>query len=144
MKNETQQISNQPQRTFYRSISAQKNNINLPKRQRSNNDIIRKSPINSIHYIYQKKGDHKPPQNIVTIKKNNKICLEGELNIYKNGQTQVNSNIKETNNNYKHMKAFIKIEYQIKSGIIGACPQKVLYLFQMIILQKNIPIITII
>ena len=100
MKNETQQITNKPQRAFYRSISARpKNSINLTKRQINNNNIIQKSPINNIHYIYQKKSDHKPPQNIITVKKNNKICLEGELNIYKNG----NSNIKETNNNYNHI-----------------------------------------
>ena len=100
MKNETQQITNKPQRAFYRSISARpKNSINLTKRQINNNNIIQKSPINNIHYIYQKKSDHKPPQNIITVKKNNKICLEGELNIYING----NSNIKETNNNYNHI-----------------------------------------
>ena len=103
MKNETQQILNQPQRAYYRSISARpKNSINLTKRQSNNNNIIKKSPINNIHNIYQKKSDHKPPQNIITVKKNSKICLEGELNIYKNDQTQVNSNIKETNNYYKH------------------------------------------
>ena len=56
MKNETQQITNKPQRAFYRSISARpKNSINLTKRQINNNNIIQKSPINNIHYIYQKK-----------------------------------------------------------------------------------------
>ena len=57
MKNETKQITNNPQRAFYRSISARpKNSINLTKRQINNNNIIQKSPINNIHYIYQKKN----------------------------------------------------------------------------------------
>ena len=105
MKDETQQISNQPQRSLYRSISQRpKNGINLIKKQDNcNNNRNQKSPINNIHYIYQKKSDHKRPQNITTLKKTNKICLEGELNIYKDGQTKVNSNIKEENKNCKHI-----------------------------------------
>lgn len=103
MKNVTQRISNQSQRSLYRSISERpKNSINLMKKQ-NNNNRNQKSPINNIHYTYQKKDDHKTSQNIVTFKKNNKICLEGELNIYKNGKTKLNSDIKETNINDKHI-----------------------------------------